>query len=64
MKSGLVASRSNPSIQLPPLKHIRDSRSPVSSNSANSRFSLEKEYLRPEGPYITFEMIRRMREKV
>ena len=64
MKTGLVASRSNPSIQLPPLKLIRESRSPVSTKSANSRFSLETKYLRPEGPYITFDMIRKMREKV
>jgi hypothetical protein len=36
----------------------------VSPNSSNSRTSLESRFIRPEGPYITFEMIRRMKEKV
>ena len=64
MQGHLIGSRSHPSLPTISKQPMRLGPSSGSSKSANSRASLESRYLRAEGPYITYEMIRKMREKV
>lgn len=64
MQAELIGSRSHPSLPAISKRPMRLGPSSGSSKSANSRASLESRYLRAEGPYITYEMIRRMKEKV